>query len=280
MSQILTIAITLFSLLTFASENPRHYQGHHAKQVHENITHDLYLGHITNLKPFSKNDNRNPLFKVEIFNPSSNRKQTAIFKPRNWGDGDGWNRVPMEYVAYELNLLLGMDYIPPVAYRRNLSFGDQFFYEGAMLYFVPNAVGLKDLPESRWGDSKKLFLSDARVIDVLLQNSDRHIDNFMGGTHWNGGQFRPILIDQAASLRHGAKVSMKDNNAFNTGATKVVRQTTWKRLQELNFDTLKNIIGEFVSDQEISFILGQRDYICSYFQSLIDKKGFKNVVLN
>lgn len=34
------------------------------------------------------------------------------------GDGEGWHRVPIEAAAYQLNLLLGMDYVPPAVFRR------------------------------------------------------------------------------------------------------------------------------------------------------------------
>ena len=33
------------------------------------------------------------------------------------GHGDGWHRVPIEAAAYSLNLLLGMDYVPPAVFR-------------------------------------------------------------------------------------------------------------------------------------------------------------------
>ena len=42
----------------------------------------------------------------------------AIYKPRAYGDAGGWHRTPMEWVAYRLNVLLGLDYVPPVAYRQ------------------------------------------------------------------------------------------------------------------------------------------------------------------
>jgi hypothetical protein len=39
----------------------------------------------------------------------------ALFKPKVEGDADGWHRAPVELIAYELNLMLGMDYVPPVS---------------------------------------------------------------------------------------------------------------------------------------------------------------------
>ncbi len=42
---------------------------------------------------------------------------TALFKPRAKGDWDGWHRAPIEWVAYQLGLMLGTDMVPPVGYR-------------------------------------------------------------------------------------------------------------------------------------------------------------------
>ena len=39
----------------------------------------------------------------------------AVFKPKIEGDGDGWHRASMEYVAYKLSRMLGMDLVPPAA---------------------------------------------------------------------------------------------------------------------------------------------------------------------
>lgn len=58
----------------------------------------------------------------------------ALFKPCVDGDSDGWHRVPIEWVAYQLNLMLGMDYVPPVAYLHNVDIpGHGRFASGAML---------------------------------------------------------------------------------------------------------------------------------------------------
>eukprot|EP00957_Ditylum_brightwellii_P168019 12790388-Ditylum_brightwellii.AAC.1 len=66
----------------------------------------------------------------------------AIFKPKVEGNGDGWHRANVEWVAYELGLMLGMDYIPPVVMRKNVRLLDRE-YDGALIYFVPNAQELR-----------------------------------------------------------------------------------------------------------------------------------------
>lgn len=58
-----------------------------------------------------------PLY-PQLADPHMGRRVRAVFKPRVEGDAEGWHRAPIEWVAYELNLMLGMDYVPPVAYRQ------------------------------------------------------------------------------------------------------------------------------------------------------------------
>jgi hypothetical protein len=55
---------------------------------------------------------------VQLQDPHTAQRVRAIYKPRVYGDAGGWHRTPMEWVAYRLNLLLGMDLVPPVAYRQ------------------------------------------------------------------------------------------------------------------------------------------------------------------
>ena len=53
----------------------------------------------------------------QLQDPHTAQRVHAIYKPRVYGDAGGWHRTPMEWVAYRLNLLLGLDLVPPVAYR-------------------------------------------------------------------------------------------------------------------------------------------------------------------
>ena len=54
---------------------------------------------------------------AQLQDPRTAARVRAIYKPRVYGDAGGWHRTPMEWVAYRLNLLLGLDLVPPVAYR-------------------------------------------------------------------------------------------------------------------------------------------------------------------
>ena len=248
--------------------------------AHHAIAHDLFNGRVVDAWPFNMNDNNTELWWVKLHNDKTGRSRKAIFKPRIWGDNEGWGRNPIEYVAYALNRMLGMDYVPPVAYRRNIEAAFQHFPEGAVTYFVPDAHVLKGVPEDQWGYDKELFLSDTRILDVLIQNSDRHKGNYIRGKHWVDGKYRAMLIDHGAGFRQGASVTMEHENAFRTGKVRKVRKRTFEALKGLNFDWLKREIGEFVSDDEIRAVLSRRDGIIRYFEARMDKHGWDNVLVD
>jgi hypothetical protein len=254
------------------------------RAAHEAITHDLFHGQVIDAKRFSADGNRNPLYKVRLRDPGTGREREAPFKPRTWGDGQGWNRVPVEYVAYQLNRLLDMDYVAPVAYRRNLDVDFQNWSEGALIHFVPDAHQLKKVPARELGFRRDLFDSDVRILDVLLENSDRHSGNVMRGRHWVDGETRPVLIDQAAGLRREARVTMTGDDvidaSYNPGPIEVVRESTYRSLQNLEHSALENRVGEFVTDDEIRGLLRRRDDIVEHFQDLARKRGRDRVIIN
>ncbi len=252
--------------------------GTNADAAHYAIATDLYNGRVAWSAPFNANNNNTSLYKVSIENPATGRSREGLFKPRAFGDNDGWGRTPMEYVTYALNRMLGMDYVPPVAYRRNLEVGGQQHAEGSVQYMVPDAKLLKYSNESEWGTSKELLLSDTRILDVLIQNSDRHAGNFLIGAHWVDGKPRAMLIDHAAGLRPGAYVTLEHDNAFGTGPVQVIRKSTFDALKGLQFDSMKRQLGEFISDDEIRGMLAQRDGIVKTMDALIAKNGLANVV--
>jgi len=251
-----------------------------AEAAHSAITRDLYQGQTIEARPFGANDNRNTLLKVTVHNPATGRSREALFKPREFGDGDGWNRTPMEYVFYEVNRLLGMDWVPPAAYRRGFDANFRRWDEGAILYMVPEAGNLVDVRAADWGVRSDLFLSDARILDVLMQNPDRHARNYLIGRHWSDGRRRPALIDHAASLRPSTDTRLSHNDALGGGAIQVARKSTLDALRALDFHALKARIGEFVSDGEIRGILARRDGILEYFADLSARNGEGNVVID
>jgi hypothetical protein len=170
--------------------------------AHETICRLLQNGKIVWVESMSEVEGKfgHPCYRLRIeCHKGTGQAIEAVFKPKIEGDGDGWHRANMEYVAYKLSRMLGMDLVPPAAYRTGgIELDYKTFEEGAFMYWVDEAKELDQVGDfgtavstGCWGSGvdPRVVLSDTRVLDVLLQNSDRHSGHFLFGRHWTeGGQ--------------------------------------------------------------------------------------------
>lgn len=296
--------------------------------AHETITRLLQWGKIVWVESMSEVEGKygHPCYRLRIEDAKgSGEAIEAVFKPKIEGDGDGWHRASMEYVAYKLARMLGMDLVPPAAYRTGgIEVDYKKFDEGAFMYWVADAKELDQVGDFKnavdtgcWGNGVDpcVVLSDTRVLDVLLQNSDRHAGHFLFGRHWTeggvaggvggdpvtdgdsssssgdprdgngsaplgGSTYLPCLIDHAASFRPEAFVSMEHDNAFQTGATVRVKSETYLRLRFLDAQTIEKEFSYFLSPDERRTLLNRRDTILAYLDDLVEKNGYDNVVIH
>ncbi|GAX75953.1 hypothetical protein CEUSTIGMA_g3396.t1 [Chlamydomonas eustigma] len=231
---------------------------------------------------------------VTLEDQVSKQRCQALFKPAIEGDGEGWHRVPIEAAAYHLNLLLGMDCVPPAVFRSACDVDWQHFDRGgAFIYWCSAATGLSKVPPREWGCHPDVMLSDTRILDVLIQNSDRHEGHFMWAEHWAKGAYKagrvshdawrgrmhPILIDQAAGFRPEAFVSLEHENAFGSGPTNTISSKTYMRLRFLDLPAVTAALGEYISPEEIRSLLRRKDEILHHFDTLVGTKGYHQVVL-
>ncbi|EFJ42178.1 hypothetical protein VOLCADRAFT_97759 [Volvox carteri f. nagariensis] len=177
---------------------------------------------------------------VTLEDKATGQKMRAAFKPRVEGDCEGWHRVPIEVAAYQLNLMLGMDVVPPAVMRGDCDVDWTHYPQGgAFIYWCSGARQLNTVPMPEWSVAGPLLLSDTRILDVLIQNSDRHAGHFLYAEHWADGDYTPaphpqgrssggtvwrgrmspVLIDHAAGFRQDAFVCLDHQNAFLTGMT-------------------------------------------------------------
>mmetsp|Transcript_16712 Transcript_16712/g.42855 ORF Transcript_16712/g.42855 Transcript_16712/m.42855 type:complete len:557 (-) Transcript_16712:206-1876(-) len=257
--------------------------------VHKHLRKVLLRGAIVQAESMGASEFGHESFRVELKDPDSEQIIKAIFKPRVAGDAQGWHRAPIEAVAYKLNLLLGMDHVPPVAYRTGgMDVDYHHFEEGAFMYFAENASELKEHDPATWGIPKEVLLSDTRILDVLLHNSDRHHGHFLMGSHWVEGRWegsewkgiqRPILIDHAAGFRQDAVVTMEHDNAFQTGSVRVVSAKTYLRLRFLDASSIANSFSHFLSEREMREMLIRRNQILRYLDGLVETQGYSNTVI-
>jgi len=257
--------------------------------AHKHIRKVLLRGQIVKAESRGTSEFGHESFEVELKDPDSEQVIRAMFKPRVQGDAEGWHRAPIEAVAYKLNLLLGMDHVPPVSYRTGgIDVDFHHFEEGAFMYFSEHATELKDHDPSAWGTSKEVFLSNTRILDVLLHNSDRHHGHFLMGDHWVEGQWedgtwkglqRPMLIDHAAGFRKEAVVLMEHENAFQTGPVRCVSACTYLRLRFLDAASIANSFSHFLSEREMRDMLIRRNTILRYLDNLVETQGYSSTVI-
>ena len=247
--------------------------------THAELVSILQQGRVVDSQPLEGGHETHPSFKVLL--EHRGKKSWAIFKPRIDGDGDGWHRATMEWVAYELSLMLGLDLVPPVAYRRGgVECHYQHFEEGAFIHFGPDAVELQEAPLDAWGVPQALLLSDTRILDVLLHNSDRHHGHFLFGPGWvapHGKQ--PILIDHAAAFRKEAHVTLDHENAFRTGPVRCVSSRTYLRLRFLDARAIAARFAGTLSTGEMRALLTRRNAVLERLDALVEVQGFAATVI-
>jgi len=264
------------------------------EKAHRELHDVLLTGRIVSSRPNDLHESAygHESFLVEVECRKTGRRVQTLFKPRVEGDAKGWHRAPVEWVAYELNKLLGMDYVPPVAYRTGgLDIANRYFEEGAFLFFCKNARPLRTVPTLQWGVSQEKLLSDTRILDVLLQNSDRHHGHFLLAEHWvkghrdgalgtGRGKLCPVLIDHAAGFRKDAFVSMTHENAFQTGPVRQVASSTYLKLRFLDAHAIAKTFSGYLSESEMRALLQRRNSILEYLDDLVEKQGYEATILD
>lgn len=254
-----------------------------AQERHAGIVNILAHGRIVGSRPMEPPSRfGHESFVVQLQDDQTGEKIDALFKPRAYGDAQGWHRAPVEWVAYELNLMLGMDLVPPVAYRRGrieLKCNHQF-QEGAFVYYVRNTKELRRVPATGWGVPVAQLLSDTRILDCLLNNSDRHQGHFLLGEHW-ADRFKllPVLIDHAAGFRAEAVVNMTDENAFRTGPVRCVSAKTYLRLRFLDKEVVSKKFQGFLKPHEVEQLMERRDEVLRYLDKLVAERGYQRTVI-
>ncbi len=182
-----------------------------------------------------------------------------------------------EIAAYRLDRHLGLNMVPPTVERR---FQDN---RGSCQLWVNAMMSLREKYEKdiktpnykvfHW--NRALYLQ--RAFDNLIANEDRHQNQYLITEDW-----RMILIDHSRSFRTSGKFAKRliYDEKYREGPRlmKQLPRAFVEKLKTLDHESIKAVVGEYLTDKEIDFVLLRRDLILRWLDQHIKKEGEDNVL--
>lgn len=198
----------------------------------------------------------------------------AIWKPIEGlhnGYCENWR---WEIAAYRLDKYLDLNMIPPTVERR---FKD---IRGSLQLWIDSRMSLREKNSKDYAvpqndvQSWNRMMSLQRAFDNLIANEDRHQGNFLITGDW-----RIILIDHSRSFRTSDQFTenliftenMRDGNLM----MRQLPRTFVERIKTLDFETIKDVAGSFLTDGEIQAMLKRRDLMLDEIDEIIGEHGLE-----
>lgn len=191
------------------------------------------------------------------------------------GSVENWR---WEIAAYRLDKYLGLNMVPPTVEKRFQG------NRGSCQFWVEDCISLKDKVEGNIKTpSYKVFpLNRAyyqqRAFDNLIANEDRHQNQFLFTKDW-----RMILIDHSRTFRTSGKFTRNliYDEKYKEGPSFIMKELPRafvEKLKSLNAALIKDIAGEYLTDDEIEAVLSRRDLILKWLDKHIKKLGEDKVL--
>jgi hypothetical protein len=183
-----------------------------------------------------------------------------------------------EIAAYLLDKHLGLNMVPPTVEKRFQN------NRGSCQLWVDAKMSLKEKVEQKvktpsykvfpW--NRALYLQ--RAFDNLIANEDRHQNQYLITEDW-----RMILIDHSRSFRTSGKYAKRliYDEKYKEGPTFLMKQLPRafvKKLKALDAASIKDVVGEYLTDREIEHVLIRRDLIIKWLDNYMKKQGEANVL--
>ena len=187
---------------------------------------------------------------------------------------EGWQ---WEIAAYLLDNYLGLNMVPPTVERR--FHGNR----GSCQVWADFKMNLrtKTNEEIKTPSYKVFYWNRAtylqRAFDNLIANEDRHMGNILITEDW-----RMILIDHSRSFRSSKKHTKKLVYGLKgINGIKPMKQLPREfvdKMRSMDFELVKEIVGEYLKDKEIQAVLLRRDLILKEIEIFIKEKGEDKVL--
>lgn len=182
---------------------------------------------------------------------------------------EGWK---YEIAAYLMDNYLELNMVPPTVERRfhNNCGSCQVWVDYQMTLKQKTEKSIKTPPIKLMHWNRAVYLQ--RAFDNLIGNEDRHMNNILITSDW-----RMILIDHSRSFRTGKKFiqSLIYTEKHREGPKPMseLPRAFVEKIKALNFDLIKGIVGEYLTDDEIKAVLARKELILQAIDKLIQEKG-------
>ena len=189
-------------------------------------------------------------------------------RPKGYPDSWKW-----EIAAYRLDKYLGLEMIPPIVMKRfredkgccSLDYGDTITER------EKKARGLKPTSGAQVASLyQAIYLQ--RAFDNLIANSDRNEGDVLYTKDW-----RMLLIDHSrafyTSKKYNKKLLLDENSKPIPMPMRRLPRAFVDKLKSMNFEIIKEVVGEYLKDKEIECILVRRDLIIENINNRVEKMG-------
>jgi len=182
-----------------------------------------------------------------------------------------------EIAAYRLDKYLGLNMVPPTVEKefRGKRGSCQLWVDYWIKARHKNEQNIKVPSYKVFYYNRATYLRWA--WDNLIANEDRHAGNIFITEDW-----RIILPDHSRSFRTSKKFTKNliytEKHKEGPRIMRELPRTFVEKLKSLNFELIRDIVGEYLTDEEINAILLRRDLILEFVDERIKKLGEDKVL--
>jgi hypothetical protein len=214
-------------------------------------------------------------FKITLQKESTTRN--ALLKNIEGRLGGHWECWKFEIAAYLLDKYLELNMVPPTIEKsfqgKRSSCQLWVEYEMNLRSKMQNNVVMPSYKVFHWNRATYL----QRAFDNLIANIDRHAGNILITKDW-----RMILIDHSRTFRTSKKFTKKliytDKHEDGPKEMKQLPRAFVEKISALNFELIKEIVGDYLTDDEINAVLIRKELMQKEIKRLIKKYGEDKVL--
>jgi len=209
-------------------------------------------------------------------------EKDGITKKALWKNPEGRMKGYMEdwkweIAAYRLDKYFDLNMVPPTVEKRFQG------NRGSCQLWIDAWISLKDKYEKNIDiPSYKIFpwnraLYLQRAFDNLIANEDRHQNQYLITEDW-----RMILIDHSRTFRTSKKFTKNliYDEKYKEGPRlmKELPRDFVEKLRALNTEMMREIVGEYLTDEEIEAVLKRKDLILKWLEKFMKETGEDKVL--